>query len=311
MKNQPALNWLIPLIGILTLIAAGAGLLWPKDGSPFTFTTIYGETAQMAGQGLYEHDTLFNDAAFRGTDIVTLFAVLPLLAVSFWTYHRGSLRGGFLLAGALAYLFYYGASRGLGTAYNSLFLIYIALFAATFFAFVLALTAFDLPALPERISPRLPRRGLAVFVFVAGLGTAFIWLSDAVAALLENRAPDALGTHTTVTTYTLDVGIIVPAALLAGILLLRRAPLGYLLSAVLTIMLALIGLMVIWQTIVQVNAGIVFSPGELIGKVVSWIIMGLIAIGLSISFLRNLAESRTGGSATARVAPTGDATRKS
>jgi hypothetical protein len=294
MKQQSALNWLVPLIGILALVAAGVGLFYQGGGRPFTFTTLYGETVQISGQGVYYHDTPFAAAGARGTDVVTLFLVLPLLAVSFWLYRRGSLRGGFLLAGTLAYLLYYGASRGLATAYNNLFLVYIALFSASFFAFALALTAIDLEALPTRVSPRLPRGGMAVSMFVAGLGTAFIWLSDAVSALIENRAPDALGPHTTVVTYTLDVGIIVPAALLAGILLLRRAPLGYLLSGVLTLMLALVGVMVIGQTVLQVSAGIQFSPGELIGKVVSWIILGGIAVWLSIAFLRSLAEPGVG-----------------
>ena len=86
-------------------------------------------------------------------------------------------------------------------------------------------------------------------------------------------------------TYTLDVGIIVPAALLAGFLLLRCAPVGYLLAAILTIMLALVGVMVIWQTIMQLNSGIQFSIGELIGKIGSWTIMG------GIAFLRHLSDS--------------------
>jgi hypothetical protein len=280
---------------MLALLAAGAGLLWPAGGSPrgggpYPFTTLYGETVQISGQGLYAHDTLFTDAAARGTDIVTLFLGLPLLAFSFGRYRRGSLRGGLLLAGALAYILYYGASRGLATAYNNLFLVYVALFSASFFAFALVMTAFDLAALPARISPRLPRRALAVFMFVAGLGTAFIWLSDAAAALLAGQTPAALGSHTTVVTYTLDVGIIAPAALLAGVLLLRRAPLGFLLAAVLTIMLAQVGVMVIFQTIVQLQAGIQFSTGELIGMIGSWIVMGGIAIWFTAACLRSLDE---------------------
>jgi hypothetical protein len=289
MKIQPALNWLVPLIAVLFLVAAGAGLFWQAGSGPFAFTTLYGETVEISGQGLYEHDTLFIDAGARGTDIATFLVSLPLLVVSFVFYRRGSLRGGFLLAGALAYFLYFAASRSLATAYNSFFLLYLALFSACFFAFVLALTAFDLHSLPARFLPGLPRRALAIFMFVAGLGTAFIWMSDALAALLENRPPDALGSHTTLVTYTLDVGIIVPAALLAGILLLRRAPLGYLLTGVLAIMLAQVGVMVIWQTVVQLRAGIEFAPGELIGKVVSWIVMGALAIWLSAVFLRSLA----------------------
>lgn len=195
-----------------------------------------------------------------------------------------------MLAGTLAYTVYYGASRGLDTTYNPFFLIYLALFSASFFAFVLIFTAFGLTTLPVRISPQFPRGGMAIFMFVAGFGTAFLWLNDAVTALIEKHVPAALGTHTTVVTYMLDVGIIAPAALLAGILLLRRRPLGYLLSAILTIMLALVGVMVIGQTIMQYNAGLQFSPGVLIGMVGTWIVMGGIAVWLTVAFFHNLAD---------------------
>jgi hypothetical protein len=195
-----------------------------------------------------------------------------------------------IAAGALAYLLYYAAARGLDTAYNNMFLVYLGLFSSCTFAFILAFTAIDLPSLAASISPHLPRRGLAIFMFVAGLGTAFIWLSDAVSAVLANKAPTALGPHTTVVTYTIDVGIIAPTCLLAGVLLLRRKPMGALLTAILTIMLAQIGVMVIGQTIVQLSAGIRFSPGELIGKVATWIIMGSLAVWLTVAFLRNVAE---------------------
>ncbi len=97
-------------------------------------------------------------------------------------------------------------------------------------------------SLPGSISPRLPRREMAIFMFVVGLGTAFIWLSDVVSALIAGQAPQALGPYTTAVTYMLDIGIITPAVLLSGALLLRRQPLGYLLTATLTILLAQIGL---------------------------------------------------------------------
>jgi hypothetical protein len=288
MKYQAALKWLVPLIAILGLISAGAGLFWGEAGSPFPFTTLHGQTVQIAGQGLYQYDTLFTSTAALGTDVMTLCLGLPLLLVSFLFYRRGSLRGGFLLLSTLAYFLYYGASLGLATAYNPLFLVYLGLFSASFFAFVLAFSAVDLAGLPARISERLPRRGMAIFVFVAGLGTAFIWLSDALNALVANQAPNTLGPYTTMVTYTLDVGIIAPAALLASILLLRRRPLGYLLAGILTIMLALVGVMVIAQTVMQLNAGIQFSPGELVGKVGSWILLGGVAAWLGLVFLRSL-----------------------
>jgi hypothetical protein len=78
--------------------------------------------------------------------------------------------------------------------------------------------------------------------------------------------------------------------LLSGILLLRRAPLGYLLTGVLTILLVLIGLMVIGQTVMQLSLEVELSPGQMIGMVGSWIILGGIAVWLSIAFLRNLSN---------------------
>jgi len=293
MKQQSALNGLISLIAILTLVSAGAGLFYQKDGSPYTFKTIYGETVEIYGQGVYDHDTVFNAGASQGADVVALFVALPLLIVSFILYRRGSLRGGFLLVSVLAYYLYYGASLGLVVAYNKLYLVYLALFSVSFFAFILTLMAFDLPSLPARFSPRLPQRGMATFMFVVGVGVAFIWLSDVINALTTNGVPAALGSHTALITYTLDVGIIVPACILAGILILRRAPLGYLLTGLMTILLALIGVMVIGQTVMQMNIGVQFSTGQLIGIVGTWIIMGGIAVWLTVIFLRNLSDSAT------------------
>jgi len=279
-----------PLIAILAVVAAAAGLFWQDGGSPYTFTTLYGETVQIYGQGVYDHDTVFNTGASQGADVVALLA-LPLLFVSFMFYRRDSLRAGFLLVSALAYYLYYGASLGFVVAYNNLYLVYLALFSASFFAFVLALTAINLPSLPARFSPRLPRRGMAIFMFVVGVGVAFIWLSDVINALTTNGVPQALGSHIALVTYTLDVGIIAPACILAGILILRRAPLGYLLTGVMTMLLALVGAMVIGQTVMQLNLGVQLSTGQLIGQVGTWIILGGIAVWLSISFLRNLSNS--------------------
>ena len=195
------------------------------------------------------------------------------------------------MASALAYYLYYGASLGLVVAYNNLFLVYLALFSASFFAFVLAFTAFDLPSLSARFSERLPRRGMAIFMFVVGIGVAFIWLSDVVNALTTSSVPEALGANISLITYTLDVGIIVPACVIAGIQLLRRAPLGYMLAGVLTILLTLIGAMVIGATVMQLRLGVEFSPGQMVGMIGTWILMGGIAVWLSTVFLRNLSNS--------------------
>ena len=131
---------------------------------------------------------------------------------------------------------------------------------------------------------------MAIFMIVVGLGLALIWLSDAVTAVIENRPPAALGPYTTVVTYTLDVGIIAVACILAAIQLFRRAPMGYLLSGVLNIMLALVAAMVIGQTVMQLSAGVPLTPGEIIGKSASFVVMGAVAIWLTIVLLRSISD---------------------
>jgi hypothetical protein len=52
MKQQSALNWLVPLIAVLAVVSAGAGLFWQDEGSPYTFTTLYGEAVMVSPGGI-------------------------------------------------------------------------------------------------------------------------------------------------------------------------------------------------------------------------------------------------------------------
>lgn len=294
MKKQPILDWLVPLIAILALIAAGAGLFWQDGGSPFTFTTLHGENVQMVGQGIYRFDSTFKAPIQRGTDAVTLFVYLPLLLIAFWRYRRGALIGGILLIGALSYFLYYGVSLAFSMAFNSLFLVYTALFSASFFAFLYAITAVPPPFLAAHLAPNVPRRGMAIFLVAAGLGVLFIWLSEIIGPLLQGQVPaEALGPYTTMVTHALDMAIIAPATMLTAVYLRRRKPIGYLLAAPLLILCTLIGVVVIAQTVFQTLAGITLPIGVYIGMVGSWIVMGAFAIWLTLAFFRSLAEPAT------------------
>jgi hypothetical protein len=279
------------LTGVIAIITALSGIFWQHEGSRFTFTTLNGQTVEIYGQGLYHNDTVFAAAAFTGTDVVTLLVALPLLFVALRLTQRGSLRGAFLLTGALSYFLYNGASMGLGAAYNPLFLGYVALFGVSLFAFAAAFRAINRPDLPELITPGLPHRALAIFLFVAGIGTALIWLSDVVGALVVGQAPPMLGPYTTKITYTLDIGIITPLAVLSGVLVLRRNALGYAMAFPITLLCMLIGVVVVAQTITQLAFGIGFSPAQFVVFIASFVTMSLFAGRLTVVFLRHLKDA--------------------
>lgn len=287
MKRNPALDWLIPLIAILAVVIGGVGLFSQGGDGAFSFSTVYGDTVEIYGQGIYRHDTSFVAALFKGTDAITLFVSLPLLLVGYVSYRRGSLRGSIFLIGMLLYFLYIGVTYTFSVIFNSLFLVYTALFSASLFATIIALTTFDAQYLASKVTSNMPHRGIAIFMFVAGLGTMMLWLSELIAPIMTGQAPANLGPYTTMFTHGFDSAVITPATVVTGIYLLKRKPLGYLLAAPLLILCTIIGMTVIAQTTIQTLAGFVFPIGVYIGMIGSWVVMGAFAVGLATRFFRN------------------------
>ncbi|MBL8101472.1 MAG: hypothetical protein JNM02_02990 [Anaerolineales bacterium] len=290
MKRNPALDWLIPLIAILAIVIAGVGLFSQGGDGAFSFRTVYGDTVEIYGQGIYRHDTSFVAALFKGTDVITLFVSLPLLLVGYLSYRRGSLRGSIFMISMLLYFLYIGVTYTFSVIFNSMFLVYTALFSASLFATIIVLTSFDTQYLASKVTSNMPHRGIAIFMFVAGLGTMMLWLSELIAPIMTGQAPANLGHYTTMFTHGFDSAVITPATVVTGIYLLKRKPLGYLLAAPLLILCTIIGVTVIAQTTSQTLAGFVFPIGVYIGMIGSWVVMGAFAVGLAISFFRNVAE---------------------
>jgi hypothetical protein len=290
MKTSNSIVWLSILVALLLTIYAGLGLFSATGAGAFTFTTLRGQSVDIFGRGIYRLDTTFFSAGFRGNDAVTIFLELPLMIAAILLYRRGSLRGGFLLAGSLAYVLYNSFSLGTSAAYNPLFLIYVVCFCLSLFAFGLLWAQVDFPGVQKRSRPGMPRRGAAIYLFIGGSVTALLWLSDILPPLMQGNPPALLGPYTTAITYFVDLGVITPLCILAGVWLIRKDARGSLAGFVLLYLLALMGFIVIIQTIFQIKAGIVFSTGQFIGMIGSWVIMGSIAIGFVLKMLRNLAE---------------------
>lgn len=291
MKTSTPLIALSTTIIVLALVAAGGGLLWPGDGSAFPFTTLRGETVRVWGQGLYRYDTIIQGSGYQGQDAVVLLVGLPLLTLSLLSYGRGSLRGALLLSGALAFFLYYALSMSFGAAYNQLFLVYVALLTTNLFALPLAVASIDLPTLPDHFSPNLPRLGIATYLFIVGLSLVGVWFGlSLLPAMLQGKAPPELAAYTTLHTHALDLGLIAPLAFLAAVLLLRRAPLGYLLAAAILVLSWTIGTSVVASAIPQLQVGAI-TPPQAIAFVVPFLILNLVGIGLTVVLFRHFREA--------------------
>jgi hypothetical protein len=281
--------------GLLAAAAAAAGLFWPGSGEPRTVADIYGRTFELYGRGLYANDTLFAAGNNRGSDLVVIFFGLPLLAVSLWLYHKGSLRGRLVLLGTLGFFLYLGASYAMGAvAYNEMFLPYVALLGTSLYAFVVLFSSFAPELRRPEIWSGLPVKGPAIFMLFSGLATLAIWLMEPVGALLAGEPPASLETRTTLFTHALDLAVIVPAAVTAGVLILRRRPLGYVVAFSLLILETLLLPMIAIATAVQVSLGISFAPGEIAGPIIGFSVLALLSMIVMARLLRRLPTSPAG-----------------
>ena len=289
MKQNTALNWLVPVIALIAIVMAAVGIFTNDDNASHSFTTVYGDSVEIYGRGIYSHDSSFVATLMKGTDVTTLFIAVPLLLIGYLYYRRGSLRGSLFLTAMLLYFLYIGVTYTFSVIFNRMFLFYVALFSAGLFATLTAFSTFDVQSLVDRLTPNVPRKGMGIFLIVAGLSTLMLWLSELIGPLLTGTAPANLGPYTTMFTHGFDSAVITPATVVTGIYLLRKNSWGYLFAAPLLILCALIGVAVISQTITQAFNGIIFPIPVYIGMIGSWVVMGSFAVGFAIRFFRNIA----------------------
>jgi len=283
MKNQAALRWLIPLIAVLALFATGMGLYYQTPGAPYQYTNHRNETVMINGHGLYFYDTVSTVAQMQANDLITLMVGLPLLIVSAWLAFNGSLRGRLLLTGTLGFFLYTYMSMSMLTAYNALFLVYVALFTLSLYAFILSMLSFDLADLPRHFSPQLPHGWIAGVLFAVGGFLALAWVGRIVSPLLQNQTP-ALENTTTLVIQAMDLSLIVPLAILSGILLLRRSAWGYLLASVAVLKGLTMALAVSAMGINMILAGV---PDSL-AVVIPFLILTLLNLVMAGLLLRNV-----------------------
>ncbi len=262
MKNSKTILFLVTFIVIASTVVSLSGLLSTAPGDLTHFTSIYGEEVSLYGKGIYQRDSLSVAAQGLASDFITLVIAVPLLIGSVYFALRGSFRGQLFLTGTLAYFLYTYVSYTFLWMYNSLFLVYVMLMTASFYAFVMMMLSFDLKDVPNHYKKQLPVRFLSGFQFFIAFAIGMLWLGKIGTSLTSGAAPAGLEHYTTLVIQGMDLGFIVPTAIFSGVSLLNRKPIGYLLSSVIIIkaitMLTAISAMIVNS----IRQGVTFSLVE-------------------------------------------------
>ncbi|MDT3424736.1 hypothetical protein J2Z22_000248 [Paenibacillus forsythiae] len=263
MKNGKIVLFLSGLIIVLAAVAAGYGLFSVGGTGKHMFTSVRGEQVAIDGSGLYRYDSVSMAAQARGQDGVTLFLGIPLLAVSAALAIKGSFRGRLLLVGTLGYFLYTYMSYSF-LSYNALFLVYVALMSLSLFAFILTMASFDYSLVSGRFKPGLPVRVIGAYLLFIAFAVAMLWLGKIAGSLASGAPPQGLEHYSTMVIQAMDLGILVPVSVMAGVMLIRRKPLGYLLASVVIVKTMTLLTSISAMLAAMIRAGVHVSPVEMV-----------------------------------------------
>lgn len=278
-----AIKVLSALVAVFMFLSACIGLFYTNGGEHFFVTNIYGQQIELFGDGIYSYNSLLKVGATKGTDIVMLVVSLILLVTVLCLSSRRYAK--LLAAGLQSCILYNSIYLITGVSFNRLFPLYLVLFSTSLFAFILTVSSLKIEACFDEILYTKKLKGTAIFL-IAGGCSVLVWLTNLVPAVLTGAPTGFIEIYTTEPTFAIDLGIILPTCLIAGVGLLKRHHFSYVLASILLTLFACVGLCVIFQTVVQTRLGIVLSIGQMTGIVVSFVILGIIALFLNYRLLK-------------------------
>ena len=217
--------------------------------------TVIATTVGLFIPGFYRDAPVLLPQVY-GQDLLTLVVAVPTLAASLYLAARGSLRGYLVWLGVTGYLLYTYPSYAFMTAFNELYLVYVALLWLTLFTFVGGMVHLDASALKRTVGETSVRSYVAFQLLLVVL-IAFLWLSEILPAVLTGTTPPSIAEASLPTSviYSLDLGVIVPAFAFSAYLLWKRRKWGYAFTAVLLVKIATLGGTVLAMVYFMVREG--------------------------------------------------------
>jgi hypothetical protein len=281
---QKTIQNLSIIVALTTIVSAVIGLFYSNGGLPLTVQSIYGQQVTLYGDGIYSYNSLLKVGATKGTDIVMILVSLILLLTIVMLQNKAYTR--LLQTGLLSCLLYSSTCLVMGVSFNRLFLIYLLQFSSALFAFILSLSnllsqdCFQVEIYDKTL------KGTTIFLMISG-SSVLIWLIFIIPAIITGTPSEFIEIYTTEPTFVIDLGIILPMCIATGIGLLKHKKTAYVLASVLMTLLTSVGVCVIFQTIVQLQLDIVLEIGQMIGLVISFVILGAIATIFNYKLLKH------------------------
>ena len=203
-------------LAVVVVIAAWGGLFWPS---------VYArETAIWAAEG-------------KGGDAVNLLVIVPVLLFSAVLALRRSPSAQLVWMGTLIFLAYNFLIYCMAVHFNSLFLVYCTVLGLSFYALAGSITSLRVSEIASHYGSPISARIMAPGLLLIALVFAAKWLREIIPALYSGHIPSSVTDAGLLTSpvHVLDLSLVLPGFVIAGIALARRRPVGIVLAPVLMV----------------------------------------------------------------------------
>ena len=193
-------------------------------------------------------DSPFYKTAWQANDTVTLL-LIPALIASHHLSRQGDQRAKVIWLGLVAYMFYNYAFYLFGAVFNWFFVVYASLLALALYTFILGL--FEIDKQIDK-TPWVKYRYLfCTFFLFTALPLGIVELEQYISFIVTGDSPEIPSLI-----LALDLGLVVPSALLAATLLARKHPWGYWLGGIMLVKSLTYGMVLITGTLAIVSEGV-------------------------------------------------------
>lgn len=239
-KTQKIITFLTIVLTVLILSTSVSAILMEDGGAPYNFTSLRGEEIEIyGGNGLYAYNTIEYALMIRAYDWCYLVLAIPIMLIGLILYRKKSIIGYFILLSSFFFFFYSFFINSIAIAYNSYFLIYIAVFVACIYAMILMIKDISFEHIRNEIMPKLPIKTITVTTIILASYFFISWMIIDFSSLFQGVVHPDVSIYTTAGFNIVDLSVFVTLSITGMILMLKRKPLGTILILMLILMVPL------------------------------------------------------------------------
>jgi hypothetical protein len=192
-------------------------VLWIVTGTLTLVAAVFGVLAPSIYEGIVDEWLL---PGMFTQDLFALFGAVLLLVLAF-VAREESIRARIVVAGVLGFFFYAYGIYVIEQVYTWLYFVYLAVLGLSFFTVIYTVVTLDFAAVREMRLPPAVRLVCASYAIFVALMFTFIWTSRLIPLI---RTGDRIEFAFSI--FIIDLVFIMPAMAIAGIMAIRRRPLG-------------------------------------------------------------------------------------